>query len=667
MNNQPKSWQFVPEEIFVTLIKNIDNLNDLLHLSQTCKFYHEVILNKVYTNLLFVNSNYIGPRNFYQIQGNQLVEKGDPVSFTVVEEGATINRLIATLEDAPNLVKYIKHIIIYTSSKEFTSQVENDEFITKQNVYQQLYGLLINNNTELRYLTNFDYSNLHNASFLINSIRDVSLRDTKVIMYENDDLTFHEDNSSSHSILPKLQNLQLLNLSDIEYCSSIVKLSLYLDKFTYIDINLSNYEHIFQKLEILELQSVKTSDYFLKKLGQHPNVKLSSLRTLMLAFDHTANNFFNEFELLDRINLSTLKSLDLKFKCSFTACLKDCFMHFMYTLYQKFQEHSLKTHDSACGLEQFSLLNSSMSNMLSTTSSVYTEFSTPIYRFLQSVLFVTDEKNNFALWRKMRYLYFNTNDFIFIPQLIPDFPMDLSQERCTFKVTPTYLLFKYECFNQMFQDDYLIGTLESLIIPDYFYNWKPFLKFSSSGKLINMRPDLESELTRFEEVSDTPCLDYVQYLNECGCSKCNRARLIFEELSLEKSLQDQPTTFRLTRDSVLDSKYRLSYMTVIRMLKSRLPLSENMSKYYSGLDLLQLPFMNITDINWTDMSSFNSIVLLIIHNILDEIKYFVLNIPNLSELCLGGIFFRITRTRHQISIVSVTDRFSLKIETNDYD
>ncbi|OBA18399.1 uncharacterized protein OGAPODRAFT_15187 [Ogataea polymorpha] len=198
--------------------------------------------------------------------------------------------------------------------------------------------------------------------------------------------------------------------------------------------------------------------------------------------------------------------------------------------------------------------------------------------------------------------------------------MNYQDRRTHFVVDQNFLETKVRQFNKILA----CKSLETLLIPDFFYNWKPFIAMNREAK-------------------NQPQLNGVEYLyTGCDCQRCIETRQLLSQYIEKLSFGNKDMSS--------------TYNFLVGLLHTRLTKFETSS----GLDILNYPVLDPIEVSHygylgIDLSR---MVQLILDNMLEDLNFVVLKLPKLKLLSLGGIHIAIQRTKNEIKMNAVQDDWS---------
>lgn len=634
----------LPTPILESVIEYLQT-DDLVSLSLSNALLNYYCNSKLYRSIILTENNLLQPTSFSFPQ-----QKG-----TILKRWK-LNSFLESLNANKSLVQLIQYVTIITSSSLTHTYSTND--------YEPLYQILLSYNSNLRFLENLDYNNVKKCeSFLQFNNNYISKRNfKKELLYENDDLTLSTDEYFSKIL--SLENYQLSSLTDFKLIPDdlhkLTKLSImmeqvYNERIDIEDLQLS--EKLiknFLYLKILELNSTISSEIFLTKVLNLKStaVKFHNLETLSMTYVHSIRSQFelilNNEELSRTFCFEKLKNLELKLNCDDVNC-QLCFESFVNRLIPNLSN-----------LIRLSLVYITNENLLANSRIDFDHNAgneQTNYKLAWSNVI-----SNLTKLPKLTYLYLNLNDFTFIPFLKLSNPtISRSINIFNFNITYDYLKTKKRNFDQICS-----LPLKTLILPDYFYNWKLFDIFFPT--------QTENDL------------HFLSYLNKCECDECNESRLLFELYSRSFEFTDNNrlvsalsrrasnSSFKFpvgsNNVSMADIKnYRFFYNSFIRNLKQRLPYTDKIFKNQSGLSILEAPFNQFSLIGAMNeefekkLEHYNKFVKLVMHNLRDDLKSFIKLNRRLNRLVLGGIYLIIEKESETRFICNgVYDDFRIVID-----
>lgn len=607
--HQPIKWlhlgELIWDEIAIhTLTFSVD---DLVSLSQTCRSLNRVSMQQLY-------------RKMY------IVEDGvEPEPGMVLLYRYNLDRFIRSLQENAKLAIFIRKIVIMTDSNLCRSFVKNE--------YESLYEQLIRckeqfgENVGVQYLKNLDANNMTQHEGLLEYLQMRATRknlksDSCECLYENDEDEFNGYPDESSQMVEKIpwRSVQIANFTELEFVADSAR-EMYFSTERAPTFPLSRFSALFHNTTRLELQTSSATESFSKANG----VLFPALETLSIA--HTRRSFTTMQNLFTVINFQSLQSLEVKYDN------KEKDETFLSWWFQELLNQQLPN------LKRLSFVNLSTRNFLLNSfggSQLDNAGPFPELRSGWCVLAQNLEWSEFFKKMKLQYFYCNLNNFDFIPIPVDDRAKikllhQGKDQRFLFKVNTCYYKVKRGCFANLYNG----SNLKQLVIPDYFYTWKLFINFTLDG-----------------QVSDKAPQTIVEYLNQCQCDKCFQRRKVFVESSKVMGPSfcgNCSTTSNLSQCQDLvscfedTSNYRYFYHMVVKMLKERLPLNDRIMKNHSGLDMFEFPFAKESATsreNWQYRRNKTETVMLMIHNLVPDLRYFKRQNPDLKDLVLGGLYFQ---------------------------
>ncbi|QPG76035.1 hypothetical protein FOA43_003421 [Brettanomyces nanus] len=478
----------------------------------------------------------------------------------------------------------------------------------------------------LEYLRDFQFL-VGNYSFLriVRDSSDYSLYQSSRLLFENDDFDDYYptiEKQMSQMAVPVMDSYQILGLEEINLLPSESPFSLQVSLDTKQQMNLqsisdSGLSSKLQQLPIssLEFDNAKSADYFISALGtgfqeikrslpvlKKLSLSVSSLRSLQ-AFSNVI-----DFPLLEHFELKLSRS---------TFNIEDEHLNLA----------SLPFWNTALSenILSLSLVNLNYTNLLTNFSigstSVFKEVNLFYTLLLHCKIFNDPDAS-----RNVTYVNFCLNSFA----ALPEFSMNPADYKSAFIVDDYYLKSKSRIFKKLFN----FYNCETLIIPDYFFNWKPFIKLQTSS------PD------KGEFCVANSILDNTDYLfGYCNCPSCVSARKILLRKTEEEGAMGQTQTF---------------YNFIVLLLFGRIPNMECRSQLNFFSNTLQ-DSVEILGSGYMK-SDLAQVFHLILDNLVPDLRVFITRLPRLHELCLGGFLFDIDRSgTNSVSISAPQENWSVRI------
>ncbi|KAG7797068.1 hypothetical protein KL929_002774 [Ogataea haglerorum] len=568
----------LPDDILDTVVSDLDT-KSLLSLSLSCKKLRAHALPKLYRSLLLVDTR-------YNIVGES--------EFTILAT-SKFKQFLEALKNNRSLVSLVQRFLIASHS----NNVEGLEILVGmfiafklKNANVPLLGLkefkILNETTPYKFLfMNKEYAASQN------------LKKSSTLLYENDEDEFNKySNFSQESSVVSLQSYQLVNITDLNDVS---------EEAREICINTSNrYQNAgfimtkklmqtFNSLESLEILNSEAVDAFFSQLDEE-YVRLESLSRLSLNIKD-----LHAVPAVERcVDLTKLEQFELKFKQTSVGDENEDINPNLVSIFLS----QLKN------LKYLSLVHLNSNNLLKNQSQT-------------SQLFLGNSNLSHCIMEHLDifipsiiYLNVSMNNFAYLPSISMSY-----QDRMThFVVDENFLETKFRHFHKILA----CNRLETLIIPDFFYNWKPFITIN-------------------REVKNQPQLNAVEYLyTGCHCHRCVETRQLLSQYSekLNFGSKDLSST----------------YSFLIGLLHTRLTKFETSS----GLDILKYPALDPIEVSHYGYLNIDisRVVQLILDNMLEDLNFVVQKLPKLKLLSLGGIQISIQRTKTEIKMSAIQDDWS---------
>ncbi|KAH3668803.1 hypothetical protein OGAPHI_002558 [Ogataea philodendri] len=567
-----------PDNICRSIVAQLDT-NSLISLAATCRGFYWPAMQQLYRSLLLVDTrlNRVGDSDFTILSTNKFEQ------FT------------ETLINNTNLVGLIQRFVVCSHS----NNVEGLDF---------LVGLLVeyklrNNSVPLLGLKEFKILNEttpYKFLFLNKEyVRSKKLKKGSVLLYENDEDEFTEySNFKTSNTVVSLESYQLVNLVEFNDISSDTREICINTSNRYQDegfVKTDRMCRIFNGLESLEILNPDATNTLFTQLKDQ-KVHLHSLTRLSL----NMTDLKPLTAVMSCVRLENLESFELKFK-------QTSISHESDAANQKLLEC---IRGSFQNLKRLSLIHLNSNNLLKNQS-------------LGSQLLLSDASlsycimENLALFNStISYLNISMNNFAYLPPVSTDYRNMMTH----FVVDETYLETRARQFSNLLRFQHL----QTLVIPDYFYNWKPFIRLEETVK---QRSGGISSKTLY---------------SGCTCQKCSQTQQLLGRYSEKLNFND-------------NSAYSI-YNFLVGLLHSRMTSFETSS----GLDILKYPFLDPVEISHygyldLDICGFTQLIL---DNLQSDLCFFASHFPHLHTLCLGGIRLSIDRSDTDFRFAAIDDNWT---------
>jgi len=618
-DSEPKvqnNFENLPFQVIDFIADCVDSQNDLINLSQSCKFFNKIINKRLYSKVIIVDSIMNKQKNYDS-------------SYTLLDVN-NYPKFLATLHSNEVIVQLIKEIIIDTSSNNTSYDQLND------NIYESLYELFLTKNNNLKILENLDLNNLKKFDSLIQYNRGY------LIKHNHNKYNYYVSSADNlDEIIKKdllnLQNFQLLDLNDINKLpNSAQTISIFIEhhyNFKEPFKLTTNGWKILTNITSLQLCTSTTFDSFVQELYSMYNLsstrfpKLSNIKSLSISKVHKISDDHDEmisnelnFEKLNTIiDLSKVEELELKVKCFENVLCNCCIIKFFHDWYE-----TLLINDES-KLRKLSIINHSPSG--NANVNIQWDHILTNLKFLQK------------FGQNLEFFFINLNDFPFIPLFEKTNALE-TNDSMKLPINDGILQIRKTMYMSMLKS---FKNLEILIIPDFFYNWLVY--------------------NNIHDLSNDENLNYLNYLDSCHCVSCCEARLLFKSYSNTTAFKDFKGRFNshlnYNKDYItghngvngsmgnnnynkLDDHpdtYRIFYNFLIRELKSKIPWKQ-LNKIQNSLNVGKFPPNSIND-SIVPSDDFNKLIKLIIHSLRHEIQIILNHLPNIKKFNLGGILFKV--------------------------
>ncbi|OWB54453.1 hypothetical protein B5S28_g300 [[Candida] boidinii] len=530
---------------------------------------------------------------------------------------------------------------------------------------RRLFGGTKNTITRLLYendedeFFNYDHNNYY--KFVNNTVQQED--ELNSIVYDG---TLPKDTACDSSVI-ELESYQLNNVNEINdlpihstreislYCPSTVRRNgSDLKDNQAIFEPFDNRSILFQNLTSLEFKSTSVFESFFHSLLISKNknnfrfLNLEKLSITLINKELKNKKLIKNF--IEFINFNNLKSFELKFSndqlllnneqnlreaFEYNANLIDLLDHLISNSLQltslSVTQFCSSNPLSSSNMTNINNINNNNNNddNISSNNIILLNMICNSVQFLKNLKFLNIQLNNFPFLpftrnnfnresaEEMSSIMNMNNDNFMDPQLL------MQRQLNEYGISNNFIENKFNDFKR-FNNNF--NSLEVLVIPDYFYNWKPFLKINDNG-----------------ELNKSINLNILNYLYDCKCDSCCNLRKKFSLVTSTGEEFSWPNNITNTNNSFTAENCKMVYNFLILQLRRRLPLDDVMM---NGLDILNLPFVdslrnfNCSPFNNEDIKLF---LKLILHNLTNDLKFFIKNNERLKVLLIGGFVFKITK------------------------
>ncbi|OWB83468.1 hypothetical protein B5S33_g2098 [[Candida] boidinii] len=426
---------------------------------------------------------------------------------------------------------------------------------------------------------------------------------------------------------------------------------------------------LFQNLTSLEFKSTSIFESFFHSLLVSKNknsfkfLNLEKLSITLINKELKKKSIIKHF--IEFINFNNLKSFELKFSndqllLNNEQNLREAFEYNanLIDLLDHLISNSLQL--TSLSVTQFCSSNPlSSSNMTSFTNIDNTNNNDDSISS-NNIILLNMICNSVQFFKNLKFLNIQLNNFPFLPFVRNNFNRESAEEMAFIMDTNPQLLMQrqlneYGISNHFIENKYNdfkrfnnnFNSLEVLVILDYFYNWKPFIKINDNG-----------------ELNKSINLNILSYLYDCKCESCCDLRKKFSLVTTSGEEFSWPNNITNTNNSFTAENCKMVYNFLILQLRRRLPIDDVMM---NGLDVLDLPFLdslrnfNCSPFNNEDIKLF---LKLILHNLMNDLKFFIKNNERLKILLIGGFVFKITKLERINENISNDIDLSLSEQTS---
>ncbi|KAH3687441.1 hypothetical protein WICPIJ_001551 [Wickerhamomyces pijperi] len=447
----------IPFEIFSFIVQSIDDQNDLISLSRTCKKFNMFVNRLLYQKIAIVDS-FEG--SFKDLQG--------PIN--VVQTGYTVLNLkrypkfLATLHSNDGQIQWIKQLVIATSTPDLVNENEN--------VYQPLYDLFMTRDNNLKSFHNFDLKNLKKFGSILKYNKDhlikYNFKQYKFTnLIEDEDIDFENVNVEEliEKDLLNLQNATVLSLNELTTLpQSVTDLVISVEnQYTLAKEQFQMTQRLFNKfanlksLYLVNTLSLRKLTDELLSISPQPWFNKLQLETLSITNIH--KNYMVppvSFEQLNTIiDVPKVVNLEIKLNCLARNVCGHCIVDF----FSQWAD-SLLTADSCSKLKKLSLIEL-QSPLTGEASLINNQWSNLFLNYADklAVIFATVEDLTLSL-----------DDYPLIPCLETLHTSNIARKVF---VTPEIVRTRSRMFDSLIQC-LNSDVLKVLNIPDFLINWLPY-------------------------------------------------------------------------------------------------------------------------------------------------------------------------------------------------
>lgn len=485
-----------PQHIMDDIYNNLDQ-SSIFSLKHSCSFFHITSNQYLFQNLYFYNE---------QTQKLPL------------EEISPIFKLPATMIPISKLNAFISFL---SSNPQIIDTIQSIKFASNEidPSIASLLKLLIASNPQNLQEIKFDSPNSDFLFFLIDNNDGFKNRSPNRLnkIYENDEVldtqllsstptqpspfaqnpefidinTLMKRSTSSNQQLStniplNLKNLQLFSVYDIDLIKNnnleFTKLEISIQNALFdnpLDIRIiKNLSNSLKSLKILNTASFDYVSDAISKYVESNHISSNSLFPNLEVFTLTVTEKNNNktLQTLESICFQNLKSLEVKFSRSSTQSLESDNLKIADLLNSNIPSNQL-TSVSIINLNNYNMLNDNI-------------FRNEIYDDSNLCFALLNHSNIFAPNSKLKYLNICLNTFLTVVRAV----REGSNSYKTFVVDDRYFDRKRELFNKILT----LKSLNTLIIPDFLFNWLPFLDFG-----LTFNTDYDNTYADFDNITST--------------------------------------------------------------------------------------------------------------------------------------------------------------------
>ncbi|GMM34336.1 hypothetical protein DASC09_016610 [Saccharomycopsis crataegensis] len=630
------------------IVSQVSSQSDLVSLGCTCSLFRYLVTERLYKRIQIVDR--------HQIITNQ--EKAlNYISndFTYLDVTKLTLFARSIVNNFQLLDYYIEEIDIVTNSE----KTHTFNGYSDGNMFEIIYDLVSrhpqDNKSRPLTLLNFDFANVKMfqnylaftrirmaRSYKSEHVFDLTPSDGVFGSHEPDLATPNTLVQRKEGISERLRFFQLLDLNDLNVLPlSVDKLSffsVYGNNYNPLKPFLPNYNglRVLYNLSSLYLNSSAIASEFFQKVStifQSDNLEKVKLTTLSITIFHDIiddEHHFGFHDLATIFDLNYLKNFEIKSKC---YCCHSCFYNFFSEWKNYYDgnccydsDHSSSSHVNVLGplaASSYCYFPTGSAVSLSKHTSSRKNFAN-----IEKLSICGDSSNSRELSQYEHFAlhnlrYFTNLKYLYL-KIYDCYPTNHQQQNINDEK-------KIRLFNEIFR----LTNLQTLIIPDFFYNW------GVSRNSLDKSDDNHN---------------FIWWLNRCSCDECHEARRIFKKhskLSLLKNSLD-----KLCYLENLPDVYSPNYYCILNRLRARFPFSAYLDNMSSGLDILKYP-INSPDLTFLydhcDYSDYSrlkeevssesaALIRLLIHSYASSIEEVVANLPCITTVVFGGVYFHVDRT-----------------------
>lgn len=485
-----------PQHIMDDIYNNLDQ-SSIFSLKHSCSFFHITSNQYLFQNLYFYNE---------QTQKLPL------------EEISPIFKLPATMIPISKLNAFISFL---SSNPQIIDTIQSIKFASNEidPSIASLLKLLIASNPQNLQEIKFDSPNSDFLFFLIDNNDGFKNRSPNRLnkIYENDEVldtqllsstptqpspfaqnpefidinTLMKRSTSSSQQLStniplNLKNLQLFSVYDIDLIKNnnleFTKLEISIQNALFdnpLDIRIiKNLSNSLKSLKILNTASFDYVSDAISKYVESNHISSNSLFPNLEVFTLTVTEKNNNktLQTLESICFQNLKSLEVKFSRSSTQSLESDNLKIADLLNSNIPSNQL-TSVSIINLNNYNMLNDNI-------------FRNEIYDDSNLCFALLNHSNIFTPNSNLKYLNICLNTFLTVVRAV----REGSNSYKTFVVDDRYFDRKRELFNKILT----LKSLNTLIIPDFLFNWLPFLDFG-----LTFNTDYDNTYADFNNITST--------------------------------------------------------------------------------------------------------------------------------------------------------------------
>ncbi|CDR38925.1 CYFA0S02e08746g1_1 [Cyberlindnera fabianii] len=601
------TFENLPYPVIDFIADCVESQNDLISLSQTCTFFNKMVNRRLYSKLIFVDN----------ISDKCMHYDGD---YTLVD-AKNYPKLLASLHANEDLIQIIKEIIIDTSSN-------NSSYDSiHENIYAGLYDLFLTTNNNLKILENLDFNNLKKFNSLIHYNRDHLIKHN----YNKYTYYYHSSENMENLIrndLLHLKNYQLLDLNDINMLPLTVNSVSVAMEHEYLSHDPLRLEFaglkVLENLHTLKLHTVVATELFISgmyklftdptsslKVSRLQNIRTLSISSIHLPEDQTQHSLLSFEKLNTIIDLAQVEELELKTKCLDHINCNSCLMRFLVEWYNELIQNGESR------LKKLSII--SLPPNANQNVNIQWDYILSNGEFLQK------------FGENLEFFFINLNDFPFVPIFEKTQALEVHDHQ-KLPMNSDILKLRKLMYTSILDS---FKKLELFVIPDYFYNWAVY--------------------NNIHDLSNDEHLNFLNFLDNCHCITCCETRTIFKQYASQHQFKDFKGRFKtdlkygprnpansINRYNKLNDDpdaYRILYNTMLRELKSRIPLKQ-LNKVQSSLDYDKfVPNVRAggSVIPETDFARFTK---LFAHGLRPDIQRILDTLPMVKKFNLGGMLFK---------------------------